>query len=86
MSNAIELGKVVTLNGNRRRYVVASYCKVTNDWTLLALSGVFKGCCPSGIMADRLTLSENQDVKFTGVIARYLHGRYWQFIEWNKVK
>lgn len=79
MSNAIEMGKVVTLDGNRRRYVLASFCKVDQSWTLLALSGTFAGCCPSGIKTERLTLSDDQNVEFTGAEADYLRRRFAQF-------
>jgi hypothetical protein len=74
-ANEIAQGTVVRYAGRRRRFVVVAR-DIFGGLNLVALSGAFNGCAPSGAQAADLVVDEDQTVEFTGAKAGYLRGRY----------
>lgn len=74
-TNEISRGMVVQFaDRQRRRYVVCSR-DCTGQFYLVALSGSFRGCAPSGVPAGQLVAAKDQTVEFTGAKASYLRDR-----------
>lgn len=65
-SSDLNLGNVVTVRGNSRRFVVVY---VGRSYNLRAISGGSRGCGPSSMAREALTLDADQSVVFSGVEA-----------------
>lgn len=66
VSSDLNLGNVVTVRGNARRFVVVA---TGSTYNLRAISGGMRGCGPSSMPRAALTLDADQSVVFSGVEA-----------------